>query len=76
MPESTCSASFVSFLISLSPALGGLLSAIALWVASRARTTSEDARQTSQAAMTLSLLQPVQSSDSSSAPDAPDRKRS
>lgn len=55
-PEDTCSTSWQPFLVSLSPALGALLSAIALWVASQARSTSRDALQTSQAATSLSLL--------------------
>ncbi len=56
MPEPTLCNSLPDVLVSLSPALSGLLSAIALWVASRARTTSRDAQQTSQANLTLSLL--------------------
>jgi hypothetical protein len=55
-PEDMCSASWQPFLLSLSPAVCALLSAIALWVASRARTTSVAAQQTSQAAQTLWLL--------------------
>lgn len=52
----TCSTSWPSVLLSYSPAVGGLLSAIALWVASRARSTSKDAQLTSEAAKTLWLL--------------------
>ena len=40
----------------LLPPAAALLSAIGLWVASRARTTSRDAQSTSQAAVSLSLL--------------------
>lgn len=54
MPEPTRCASYNDFLLSLSPALGAVLSAIALWVASRARSTSVAAQQTSQAALTTS----------------------
>lgn len=54
MPDCTPSASLVDFLVSLSPALGGLLSAIALWVAARARSTSVDALQTSSEALRYS----------------------
>jgi hypothetical protein len=38
---------FAQALVSLFPAVGALLSAIALWVASRARSTSKDAQSTS-----------------------------
>ncbi len=38
-----------AILTSVLPAVGALLSATALWVASRARTTSRDARSTSLA---------------------------
>jgi hypothetical protein len=55
-PPSTCDDSWQPFLVSLSPAAAALLSAIALWVASQARTTSRDAQQTSQATASLSLL--------------------
>lgn len=50
------------FLVSISPALSALLSATALWVASRARTTSRDAQQTSQEALRTS--EPLRSSSS------------
>lgn len=54
--EDTCSTSWQPLVDSLSLPAGAVLSAIALWVASRARSTSKDAQQTSQGAMTLSLL--------------------
>lgn len=54
--EDTCSTSWQPFLVSLSPAVCALLSAIALWVAARARIISKDAQQTSQATVALSLL--------------------
>lgn len=50
--------SLADFLVSLSPALSALLSAIALWVASQARSTSKGAQQTSQAALRTSQLRP------------------
>jgi NO-binding membrane sensor protein with MHYT domain len=53
---STCGTSWQPFLLSLSPAVCALLSATALWVASRARSTSKDAQQTSAGAVSLSLL--------------------
>lgn len=55
-PEGTCSTSWQPLVDSLSLPAGAVLSAIALWVASRAHITSKDAQQTSQGAMTLSLL--------------------
>lgn len=58
MPEPTHCSSYAGFLLSLSPALAGVLSAIALWVASRARTTSSDAQRTSQVALKYSQPQP------------------
>jgi hypothetical protein len=54
MPAPTQCGSSTDFLISLSPALSALLSAIALWVGSRARITSRAAQQTSQAALKIS----------------------
>lgn len=54
MPDATPCPSWLSFLLSLSPALSALLSAIGLWVASRARTTSRVAQQTSEAALKYS----------------------
>lgn len=42
------------------PPVGAVLSATALWVASRARSTSKDARSTSEAAALFSLLPPAQ----------------
>lgn len=52
----TCATPWEPFLLSLSPAVHVVLSAIALWVASRARGTSKDALLTSEAVKTLSLL--------------------
>jgi len=44
----TSPTSWTPFLESVSPAVAALLSAIALWVASRARSTSQVAQSTSQ----------------------------
>jgi hypothetical protein len=68
--------SWPDVLVSLSPALSGLLSATALLVASRARTTSKDAQQTSQAALSISLVQPDSHPPSGSGKAAPGRKKS
>ena len=73
-PDSTCSESWQPFLLSLSPAVCALLSAIALWVASQARSTSRDAQQTSQGAVTLSLLASPSHLSTVSDPAAPDQK--
>jgi hypothetical protein len=54
MYASTCSTSWQPFLVSVSPAVSALLSATALWVASRARSTSKVAQQTSRVALGLS----------------------
>lgn len=58
------------------PPVGALLSATALWVASRARSTSADARSTSQAAVSLSLLEHGTRALSESPRDAQDPKKS
>ncbi len=49
MPDCTQSVYWLPILTYVLPPLGALLSATALWVASRARTTSQDARSTSLA---------------------------
>lgn len=67
---STCADFWQSIPPSLLQAVSALLSATALWVGSRARTTSRDAQQTSQAALSLSLLQPTPPASSESDPDA------
>jgi hypothetical protein len=59
MPDCTQSDSFALFLGYVSPAVAALLSATALWVASRARSTSAAAQETSQAVATLSGLVPL-----------------
>jgi len=48
MPDCTPGASLALILAYVLPPVGALLSATALWVASRARTTSGDALSTSQ----------------------------
>jgi len=58
------------------PPAGAVLSAIALWVASRARATSSDAHATSAAAVSLSLLQSEPPVPNGYPPDAPDRRKS
>lgn len=54
MPACTPSAYWPLILAYVLPPAGALLSAIALWVASRARTTSQDALSTSVAAAVTS----------------------
>ncbi len=56
MPPCTEPAYLQPILTYVLPPVGALLSAIALWVASRARSTSGDALSTSQGAVALSLL--------------------
>lgn len=55
--DCTQSAYWQPILGSLLPPAAALLSAIALWVAAKARTISADAQSTSQGALTLSLMQ-------------------
>jgi hypothetical protein len=57
------------------PPVGALLSATALWVASKARTTSVDAQSTSQAAVSLSLLHSEPPDLNVSALDVPDQRK-
>jgi len=75
MPDCTPGASLALILAYVLPPLGALLSATALWVASRARITSGDAQQTSQAAVSLSLLQHERRERNALPPDAPDRRK-
>jgi NO-binding membrane sensor protein with MHYT domain len=49
----TSCTSWEQFLVYVSPAVAALLSAIALWVASRAHSTSKDVRQTLEATTQL-----------------------
>jgi uncharacterized Tic20 family protein len=76
MPDCMPSASLPLILSYLLPPAGALLSAIALWVASKARSTSADAQSTSQAAVALSLLQAEPPEPNGYPPDAPDRRKS
>lgn len=55
MPECMPDAFWSQFLAYVSPAAAALLSATALWVASRARGTSEDARATLEALRRVSV---------------------
>jgi hypothetical protein len=71
-----CSNLWPQLLDSLLPPVAALLSAIALRVAAKARITSSDARQTSQAALTLSLMPPATPPDSEWDEGAPDRRKS
>ena len=71
----TPSASLTLVLAYVLPPVGALLSATALWVASRARSTSADAQSTSQAAVSMSLLDYERRVASESPPDAPDRRK-
>ena len=75
MPPCTSPVYWQPILDWLLPPAAALLSATGLWVASRARTTSRDAQQTSQAAVSLSLLQAEPPGRSESPPDAPDQKK-
>ena len=76
MPDCTPSAYWPLILNSLLPPAAALLSATALWVASRARSTSTDAQETSQAAVALSLLQSEPPVPNGYPSDAPDRRKS
>ena len=64
-----------STLTSLLPPLSALLSATALWVASRARSTSRAARSTSQAVAYRSGLLPERRAPSGLLPPVPDRRK-
>lgn len=75
MPTCTPSDSWLLILTSLSPALAALLSATALWVAARARTTSRDAQSISQAVGHRSGLLPERRKSSGSPPGARERRK-
>ena len=60
---------------SLLPPVAALLSATALWVASRARSTSVDARSTSQALARLAAGRRQLPALNESAPGARDRRK-
>lgn len=58
------------------PPAGALLSATALWVASRARSTSQVALSTSEGALISSGVRPERRVRSASPLDAPDPRKS
>ncbi len=76
MLDCTPSAYWPLILAYVLPPVGALLSAIALWVASRARSTSEDARSTSLALLDSSQLLPERLERRGSHTAAPARKKS
>jgi hypothetical protein len=76
MLDCTPSAYWPLILAYVLPPVGAVLSATALLVASKARTTSADAHATSAAAVSLSLLQSEPPVPNVYPPDAPDRRRS
>ena len=75
-PCSTLASSLPLILASLLPPVGAVLSAIALWVASRARSTSEDALSTSQAIGHSLHVLPERREHSASPKDAQDQRKS
>lgn len=75
MPHSTHVDFWTPILTYVLPPLGALLSATALWVASKARSTSADAQSTSLAVAHRSGLLPERRAHSGSRPDAPDPKK-
>ncbi len=75
MPDCTLSASWQQALVYVLPPVGALLSAIALWVAAKARSISGDAQSTSQAAVALSLLDSEPPVPRGYPPGAPDRRK-
>ncbi len=75
MLDCTPSAYWPLVLAYVLPPVGALLSAIALLVASKARTTSKDAHATSAAAVSLSLMQAEPPVPNGYPPDAPDRRK-
>ncbi len=75
MLDCTPSASWQLVLAYVLPPVGALLSAIALWVAAKARSISSDAHSTAQGAVALSLLDAEPPSRNASPPDARVRKK-
>jgi len=75
MPDCTPAFYWQPILTYVLPPVGALLSATALWVASRARTTSQDAQSTSQAAVSLSLLHAEPPSPNGSPSDVPGQRK-
>jgi len=76
MHPSTCPDSFASFLIGVSPAVSALVSAIALWVASKARSTYKDEQRTLSALVTRVQRSSNGPGDSESPRRARDRRKS
>jgi hypothetical protein len=75
MPDCMQSPFLLALTAYVLPPAGAVLSAIALWVAAKARTTSADAHSTSQAAVALSLLDAEPPRPSGSRTRAQDRKK-
>jgi hypothetical protein len=75
MPDCTQSAYSTGILTYVLPPAGALLSATALWVASRARSTSKDAQSTSLAVGHRSGLLPERRAPSGSPPRVRDRRK-
>lgn len=74
-PECTLYAFWSPFLVYVQPAVAALLSAIALWVASRARGTSEAARATSVGLETTLRQASLSPEPNASLRDALDRRK-
>lgn len=76
MPDCTPAFYWTPVLTYVLPPAGALLSAIALWVAARARGTSQVAQETSQAAVRQSAAVSVSPATLASLAAALDQKRS
>jgi hypothetical protein len=74
-PLFMCGLSWQLFLDSASPAVVALLSATALWVASRTRSTSKGALSTLWAQPALDRRRRESPESNGSAPTAPDRRK-
>lgn len=76
MPLCTCTAFWPLILDWLLPPVAALLSATALWVGHRARSTSEAALSTSSVLATSSMQRRAPRDRRESPRDAPDRRKS
>lgn len=78
MPTLDCtpSAFWQQFLVYVSPPVAALLSATALWVASKARGTSKGVRSTSEEAARISRLAIAMAEHNGYLPAALDRRKS
>jgi hypothetical protein len=76
MPDCTPSDYWPLILAYVLPPVGAVLSAIALWVAARARSISVDGLSTSQAAVTLSMLHGIPPESTATDPAATDPPKS